>query len=487
VNSRVEAVDENKVKLSIDVDEDEFDAAVDAAFKRIAREVRIPGFRPGKAPRKLLEAQFGHQVGREEALRESLPDYYARAVVEHDIDVIASPEIEITGGQESGPVSFDATVEIRPTVNAAGYNGLRVEIPSPEVTDDEIDEQLDRMRAQFAELSEVDRPAIDGDHVTIDITGTFDGEEVSGLTTTDYDYEVGTGAVVEEIDVNLRGSKPGEILEFDAAHPDPDEDGSLHFRVLVKDVREAVLPDVDDEFAAENSEFDTADELVDDIRKRMSAMKIAQSRMALQQNTAEALAELIDAEIPEAMIQSEINARVQDFAARIEEQGVDIQEYLERVGKTGEELVAEFREPASNAVRIDLGLRAVADAEDLWPDDEAIDAEIEQALGDSDQEVSEVRQRLADAGQLSALRADLAKRAAVEWLTDNVELVDENGDPVDRDLLEFPEIAADEDDDSDGGADSADEDDDSDVIEVSADDSTDDSTDEDDEADGESE
>jgi trigger factor len=474
VSSRVEAVDDNKVKLSIDVDEDEFDAAVDAAFKRIAREVRIPGFRPGKAPRKLLEAQFGHQVGREEALRESLPDYYARAVVEHDIDVIASPEIEITGGQESGPVSFDATVEIRPTVNAAGYNGLRVEIPSPEVTDDEIDEQLDRMRAQFAELSEVDRPAIDGDHVTIDITGTFDGEEVSGLTTTDYDYEVGTGAVVEEIDVNLRGSKPGEILEFDAAHPDPDEDGSLHFRVLVKDVREAVLPDVDDEFAAENSEFDTADELVDDIRKRMSAMKIAQSRMALQQNTAEALAELIDAEIPEAMIQSEINARVQDFAARIEEQGVDIQEYLERVGKTGEELVAEFREPASNAVRIDLGLRAVADAEDLWPDDEAIDAEIEQALGDSDQEVSEVRQRLADAGQLSALRADLAKRAAVEWLTDNVELVDENGDPVDRDLLEFPEIAADEDDDSD-------------VIEVSADDSTDDSTDEDDEADGESE
>jgi trigger factor len=209
--------------------------------------------------------------------------------------------------------------------------------------------------------------------------------------------------------------------------------------------------------------------------------------MALQQNTAEALAELIDAEIPEAMIQSEINARVQDFAARIEEQGVNVQEYLERVGKTGEELVAEFREPASNAVRIDLGLRAVADAEDLWPDDEAIDAEIEQALGDSDQEVSEVRQRLADAGQLSALRADLAKRAAVEWLTDNVELVDENGDPVDRDLLEFPEIAADEDDDSDGGADSADEDDDSDVIEVSADDSTDDSTDEDDEADGESE
>ncbi|NIR34808.1 MAG: trigger factor, partial [Actinobacteria bacterium] len=164
IESSLELLDDGKVKLTVEVDESEFDAAVDAAFRRIAKEVRMPGFRPGKAPRKLLEAQFGHQIGREEALREALPDYYARAVVHHDVDVIASPEIEITAGQEEGRVAFDAVVEVRPTVEVAGYNGLRVEIPRPTASDDEIDEQLERMRTQFAEFEPVERPAADGDH-----------------------------------------------------------------------------------------------------------------------------------------------------------------------------------------------------------------------------------------------------------------------------------------------------------------------------------
>ena len=449
MNSTVEKLDDKRVKLSVEVDEAEFDAAVDAAFKRIAREVRMPGFRPGKAPRKLLEAQLGHQVGREEALREELPHYYARAVVEHDVDVISSPEIEITSGQESGPVAFDALVEIRPTVKAAGYNGLRVEIPSPEVPDAEIEEQIDRMRGQFAELVEVSRPAIDGDHVTIDINGKLDGEEVPGLTTTDYDYEVGSGAVVDEIDANLRGSKPGDILQFDAEHPDPDEGGTLQFRILVKEVKEAQLPELDDEFAAANSEFDSAEALREGLRSNMATMRIAQSRMALQQKTAEALAELVDEDVPEAMIDGEVRARVQDFAARIEQQGGTVEQYLEGAGQTAEELVAQFREPAEQAVKVDLGLRAVADAEDLWPDDDAVDEEIERAVADSGQRIEDVRERLADAGQLSGLRADLAKRAALEWLTDNVEIVDEDGDAIDRDLLEFPEVATDEDSQAD--------------------------------------
>ena len=443
VNSTVEPLDDNRVKLSVEVDEAEFDAAVDAAFKRIAREVRLPGFRPGKAPRRLLEAQFGHQVGRDEALREALPDYYARAVVEHGVDVISPPEIEITSGQEEGVVAFDAVVEIRPTVNAAGYNGLRVEIPSPVVPEEEVDEQIDRMRGQFAELVEVERPAIDGDHVTIDINGSVDGEEVAGLTTSDYDYEVGTGAVVEEIDENLRGSKPGDILEFDADHPDPDESGTLHFRILVKDVKEAKLPELDDDFAAENSEFETVDELREDARKRMSAMRIAQSRMALQQKAAEALAELVDEDVPEPMIASEVAARLEDFVGRLEQQGADVEQYLESIGKTGEEFAADFREPAERAVRVDLGLRAVAEAEDLWPDDDTVDEQIEHFIGESGQDLGEVRARLVESGQMSALRADLAKQAALEWLTENVELVDEDGDNIDRALLEFPEVATD--------------------------------------------
>ena len=151
MKTTVETLEDNRVKLNVEVDEAEFDSAVDAAFKRIAQEVRMPGFRPGKAPRRLLEAQFGHQVGREEALRESMPEYYAQAVIEHDVDVVAPPEIEITDGQEEGPIVFEAVVEVRPSVNAAGYDGLRVEIPSPIPSTDEIDEQIDIGRQQLEE------------------------------------------------------------------------------------------------------------------------------------------------------------------------------------------------------------------------------------------------------------------------------------------------------------------------------------------------
>ena len=444
INSTVERLDDNKVKLSVEVDVAEFDSALDAAFKRIAKEVRMPGFRPGKAPRRLLEAQFGHGVGREEALREALPDYYARAVVAHGVDVIAPPDIEITAGQDDGVVAFDAVVEIRPVIEVAGYDGLRVQIPSPVPSDEEIDEQIDRMRQQFAEFVTVERAAEDGDHVTIDIAGTHEGEEVPGLTTSDYDYEVGTGAVVTEIDENLRGAAAGDVVEFDAAHPDPDEEAPLSFVVNVKEVKEAVLPELDDAWAKEASEFETVDELRADLFERMSSMRIAQSRMALQQNTAEALAAIVTADIPDSMIEGEIDSRLQDLIGRLQQQGMDPAEYFAQMGQTPESLRAEFRDAAEQAVKVDLALRTVADDESLMPDD----AELTEAIGEmadqSGQDGAELKERLAEVGQLSALRADLGKRDAMQWLTDNVELVDEDGVPIERTLLEFPEEDAEE-------------------------------------------
>ncbi|MEO0492144.1 MAG: trigger factor [Actinomycetota bacterium] len=445
MKSIVETLDDNRVKLSVEVDEETFDVAVDAAFKRIAKEVRMPGFRPGKAPRRLLEAQFGSAVGREEALREAMPEYYAQAVIEHDVDVVAPPEIEITGGQETGPVQFDAVVEIRPSVNAAGYDGLRVEIPNPTAGDAEIDEQIDNLRRNFAELTTVERAAADDDHVTIDIEATHNGEPVPGLTTTDYDYLVGSGAVVPEIDDNLRGASAGDEVEFSADHPDPDEEEPLQFSISVKEVKEAVLPELDDEFAKANSEFETVEDLRADMADRLNTMRIQQANMAVQQNTAEALAALVTDEIPESMIENEINARIQDLVQRLQQQGMDVGAYLEAVGQTAESLAAEFREPAEQAVKVDLALRSVADLEGLVPDEDRIDEVIEEMAGPSGQDPDELKARLAEVGQISALKADLAKQAAMEWLTDNVELVDDNGDAIDRDALEFPARGAEED------------------------------------------
>jgi trigger factor len=441
VKSTVETLEDNRVKLNVEVDEAEFDSAVDAAFKRIAKEVRMPGFRPGKAPRRLLEVQFGHQIGREEALRESMPEYYAQAVIEHDVDVVAPPEIEITGGQEEGPVVFEAVVEVRPNVNAAGYDGLRVEIPNPVPSGEEIDEQIDNLRKNFAELESVERAAADGDHVTIDIECEHEGEAVPGLTTTDYDYEVGSGAVVAEIDENLRGASAGDDVEFEAPHPDPEEEAPLVFKISVKEVKEAVLPELNDDFAKANSEFETVEDLRADMVARMSMMRINQARMALQQNTAEAVAALVTDEIPESMIENEINARIQDLVGRLQQQGMDVGAYLEAVGQTAETLADEFRLPAEQAVKVDLALRSVAELEGLIPDDEKIDETLAQMAAQSGQDAVDLRQRLAAVGQLSALRADLGKQAAMEWLTENVELVDEDGVSVDRASLEFPEVA----------------------------------------------
>ena len=438
VKSTLETLEDNRVKLCVEVDETEFDSAVDAAFKRIAKEVRMPGFRPGKAPRRLLEAQFGHQVGREEALRESMPEYYAQAVIEHDVDVVAPPEIEITGGQEEGPVQFEAVVEVRPAVNAAGYDGLRVEIPNPTPTDEEVDEQLDNLRKNFADLEPVERAAADGDHVTIDIECVHQGEPVPGLTTTDYDYEVGSGAVVAEIDENLRGASAGDEVEFEADHPDPDEADKLEFSITIKEVKEAVLPALDDEFAKANSEFETVEDLHADMATRLGTMRIQQAQMAMQQNTAEALAELVTDEIPESMIENEINARLQDLVGRLQQQGMDVGAYLEAMGQTAESLTAEFREPAEQAVKVDLALRSVAELQGLVPDDDALDEYLEEMAAPAGQDPAELKSRLVEVGQLSQLRADIGKQSAMEWLTENVELVDENGDSIAREALEFP-------------------------------------------------
>src|SRR5438067_11073707 len=212
MQSTVESVEGNKVKLRVTVPAGEFERAIDAAFRKLAREVRIPGFRPGKAPRRLLEARLGTDVAREQALQDALPEYYVDAVNEHDVDVIAPPEIQITAGKDDGDVEFEAVVEVRPQVKLVGYDELRVELPFQPVSDDDVDRQVDALRDRFADLTDSDFPLVDDAYATIDVAGTIDGAAVEGLTATDFLYRVGSAMVVDEPDDQLRGTKPGAIL-----------------------------------------------------------------------------------------------------------------------------------------------------------------------------------------------------------------------------------------------------------------------------------
>lgn len=429
----IEPLEGNKVKLSIEVDEREFEHAVDAAFRKIAKEVRIPGFRPGRAPRRILEAHLGAGTGRSEALREALPDYYAQALVDHEVDAIAAPEIDITSGHDHGSVAFDAVVEVRPRIRVTGYRGLRVEVPSPEVSDEDVAVQIDQLRGNLAQLGEVERPAVNGDHLTIDLLGQRDGEEVGSLTTADFVYELGSATVLPELDTELLGAKPGDILSFDAALPD----GPVALRVLVKGVQEKVLPAITDEWASEASEFDTVAELRDDLVARMGTFKKMQSTIALRNGTVDALVQLVDEEPPKALVDLEVERRALDLGRRLEAQGATIAQYLQASGQSEDAVLAELRMGAEPAVKADLALRAVAEAENLTPSEAEIDGEIERRSDSFDGSVAELRRQLDSAGRMPAVRSDVEKSKALEWLVGQVEVVDGEGNVIDRALLEL--------------------------------------------------
>lgn len=444
MKATVEPQEGNKVKLSITIDSEEFEQQIDAAFKRIAREVRIPGFRPGKAPRKLLEARIGTEAARGEALEHAIPQYYADAVQEHEVDVIAAPEIDITEGRDEGDITFDAVVEVRPVVTVGGYDSLRVTIESPDVSDDEVDERVDRLRETFGSLEDVERPAQTGDSVTIDISGAREGEDIDGLVAEDYLYEVGSGTVVPELDEHLAASKVGDTLTFTADHPDPDED-PVDFTVVVKAIKERVLPDADDAFAAEASEFETLDELKADLAQRMGMVKKVQAQMALQQKTAEALAELVEIEAPEVLVNQEVQQRIEDLAMRLQAQGMGLEQYLATTGQDQQAFVDDLKETAAQGVLVDLALRAVVAAEEIEVDDEELEAEFAAVAERVGQSTAKVRKQLERNGQVPAVRSDLNKRKALEWLIEHVELVDEEGNTIDRASLEVEPPSTDDD------------------------------------------
>jgi trigger factor len=459
MQSTVEPAEGNKVKLRVEVPGDVFEQEVDAAFKRMAREVRLPGFRPGKVPRKVLEARVGVEAARNDALQHALPEYYAAALAEHEVDAIAPPEIEITAGEDEGDVTFDAVVEVRPEVKVGGYGSLRVVIDGPEPTEEEVDQRVEHLREQFSTLSEVERPAAEGDTVTIDITGARDGEPIDGLTAEGYQYRVGAGSIVPELDDTLRGAKVGATLTFTADHPQEGED-PVDFTVVLNEVRETVLPDLDDDFAAEASEFATVDELRADLRTRLATVKSSQAQMAVREGTADELAKLVEEEPPEALVETEMQTRLQDLALRLRAQGIELPQYLQLTGQDPDAFREELRTAAQRSVKVDLALRAVAAAEGIEVDDDDLDAEIEAVAERVGQPAKKVRQQFERNSQMPLVRSDVRTRKAMDWVLEHIEVVDRDGNALDREALLADEEPHDHDHGHDHGtADSADPDD----------------------------
>jgi trigger factor len=433
MKSTLEPLEGNKVKLSVEVDESEFDRDIDQAFRKIAKEVRIPGFRPGKAPRRILESRIGVGPAREEALRDAIPRYLADAVREHEVDIIATPQVDITGGEEDGPVAFDATIEVRPVITVPGYGGLRVEVPNPDVSDAEIDERIASLRRPHGELVDVERPAVMGDFVTIDLGASRDGEAVPGLNVDDWQYEIGRGWITPEFDSHLVGTTAGDDVDFEAPLPGSADDRPVEFSVTVTKVQEMVLPELTDEWVADNvDDVETVEALRERQRTQLELVRRAQGQQQLVDRTVTALANLVDEEPPEALVAAELDRRAQDLVMRLQAQGIAFEQYLAATGQDQAEIVESLRTASVEAVKIDLALRAVAEAESLTAADSEVDSEIERIAVQVKQKPNQVRKAYERNDALPGLRADLRKRKALDWLLERVEVVDPEGTPIDR-------------------------------------------------------
>ncbi|CAB4692481.1 MAG: trigger factor [Actinobacteria bacterium] len=448
MKSTLEPLEGNKIKLSVEVDDAEFAKDIDAAFRKLALEVRLPGFRPGKAPRKILEARIGLAPAREQALRDGIPQYLAKAVREHEVDLIASPDIEITGGGEEGLVTFDATCQVRPTVSVPGYAGLRIELPNPEPTDAEVQEAIDSERRRHGTLTVVERSAAKGDYVTMDLEAHRNGEPVPGLNTEDWLYEIGRGWVAEGFDDHLIGTTAGDSVSFTAMPSGTAEEAD--FGVKVGNVQELVLPEPTDEWVAENlPEHDSVEAWTQSVRTRLGAMRLNQGRQALIERATTALAALVDEAPPEGMVDQELQARVENFVKDLQTRGISVEQWMSATGQDTNTLIETFREQATKAVIVDLALRAVAEAEQVEVDESDIESEYARIAMRASMKAKDVRKAYEKNDAVFDLVAQLRKSKALDWLLHHIEIVDDAGTPLDRELVLGHTHDHDDDDDHD--------------------------------------
>ena len=434
METSTETLEGNKVRLHVAVPASEFEAAIDAAFRKLAREVRIPGFRPGKAPRRILENHLGTELAREQALRDALPDYYAKAVSAEALDTIAPPEIDITAGEESGDVEFDAVVEVRPQPQISGYEGLQITVPIPGVVESDIDAQVDGLRERFADLEDSAAPLKTGDYAQLNIKGYIHDEEVPGLTASDFLYEVGSDLVSAKLDAELDGRRPGDIVRFNDVLSERwgERAGQeVSFQVLVKEVKRKVLPEATDEWVKEASEFDSLEDLRTDIRTRMDAVRRIQGQLAVRERLLDTVGGLVEIDIPEPLVAEELERRLHSIIHRLSDQGATVEQYLAATGQTEDQLVNQVRVQAVAAVKADLGLRAIAAQEELTVSDEEVDAEILRLAEGSKVKPAQLRKEIERGRGLEAVRSELSRGKALQFLVDHAVVFDEEGKPLD--------------------------------------------------------
>jgi trigger factor len=436
LKSTVEHVSPTRVKINVEVPFDELTPNFERAYRKIAQQVRIPGFRPGKAPARVLESRIGRAPVLDEVVNEVIPAKYVEAVRAGEVRTLGQPEFEVTKLEDREVLEFTAEVDIRPEITLPDFAELAVSVDDVELTDAEVDEQLDELRARFGTLTGVDRPAENGDFVSIDLSAFVNGEEVEEASTTGLSYEIGSGQLVEGIDEAIIGANAGENKTFvtklvAGEHAGEDADVS----VTVQTIKQRELPEADDEFAQLASEFDTLDELKSDLRERLGRVKKMQQGVQARDQLLEALLERTEVPIPEKVLEAEIENRKHDAIHQFDHDEAAFAQALEAEGKTVEEFDTDVREESEKAVRTQLLLDTIADAEKTSVDDGELTERIiyqAQRFGISPDEYV---QRAQQSGQLTAIYADVRRGKALASVVRKATVTDAAGAEVDLNEL----------------------------------------------------
>ncbi|MDP9408490.1 MAG: trigger factor, partial [Actinomycetota bacterium] len=436
MQTTVETLNPTRVRLTVEVPFAELEPAVSAAYKRIAQQVRVQGFRPGKVPPRIIDQRIGRGAVLDEALQSALPELYSSAVRDNEVAVLSQPEVDVTELVDGQRLVFTAEVDVRPTVELPAYDSLTASVDDVEVTDEEVDEQLAGLQDRFSTLTGVERPVQDGDFVSLDLVATIDGEAVPGGEATGLSYEAGSGTMLPGLDDAIRGLSAGEDATFDSELVAGEHAGkTAQVKVTVRSVKVKEVPGLDDDFAQTASEFDTIAELRADTRGRLERARRLEQGVEARDAVLEALLERVDVPAPSSAVDAEVAWRRQSIEAQLQQAGLTMESYLESEERTASDIESEMREAAETAVKAQLVLDAVADAEQIGVNDAELTEQVVRRAQGAGMSAEQYAQQVMQNQQLGALVAEVRRGKALAHLLEVATVTDASGRPVDMESI----------------------------------------------------
>ncbi len=419
---KVEQLEEkNMVKLVIEATAEEFEAGLNTAYNKSKSKINVPGFRKGKAPRKIIEQLYGQEVFFEDAANAIIPDAYAKACIESELDIVSQPKISVTQLEKGKPFVFEAEVAVRPEVELGNYKGVEVSKVDTEATDADVEEEIKKVAEQNSRTITVeDRAVKDGDMTVIDFEGFIDGEAFEGGKGENYPLTIGSHSFIDNFEDQIIGMNIGDEKEINVTFPEDYHAEELKgkpatFKVSVKEIKEKQLPDIDDDFAQDVSDFDTLDEYKADLKKKIAERKEAEAKKQKETEAIEKIVADSKMDIPQAMIDTQVTRMAEDFAQRLQQQGLSLEMYFKYTGLTAEKILDDMKPEAVKRIQNSLVLEAVAKAENIQVSDDEFNAELSKMAEMYKMEVDKIKEFMGESEE-KQMRDDIAIQKAVDLI-----------------------------------------------------------------------